>query len=89
MSLNHTHGGVLLEGTRSSSLLSGSPQQEEVSRLRELLGQALKREAEAHRKMRHLYEKLQNSVPPTMAHSMSNGERAAAVSVAWCAEVPT
>lgn len=45
------------------------PGQEEFSRLQELLTQALKREAEAHRKMRHLHEQLL-----ARSRSLSDGE---------------
>jgi hypothetical protein len=43
---------------------------EEFSRLQELLAQALKREAEAHRKMKHLHEQLMER-----NRSLSDGER--------------
>ena len=35
---------------------------EEVVRLQELLVQALKREADAHKRMKHLYEQLQHTL---------------------------
>lgn len=43
----------------------------EFARLQEMLSQALKREAEAHRKMKHMYEQLQD----THARSLSEGEK--------------
>lgn len=50
-----------------------SPGPEEFTKLQELLAQALKREAEAHRKMKHLYEQLLESRSPR-TRSLSDGE---------------
>ena len=61
--------------SRFGSFSMQPPGPEEFTRLQELLTQALKREAEAHRKMKHLYEQLieiQSRSPRT--RSMSDGE---------------
>lgn len=50
------------------------PSPEEFSRLQELLAQALKREAEAHRKMKHLYEQLVSVQSSRNRSSLSEGE---------------
>ena len=47
--------------------------QEEFSRLQELLAQALKREAEAHRKVKHLHEQLMES-RCSRTRSLSDGK---------------
>ena len=65
--------------SRFGSFPMQPPGPEEFSRLQELLAQALKREAEAHRKMKHLYEQLiemQARSPRT--RSMSDGKVARA-----------
>lgn len=46
---------------------------DEFSRLQDLLAQALKREAEAHRKMKHLHEQLLEAKSPRN-RSLSDGE---------------
>lgn len=61
--------------SRFGSFPMHPPGPEEFARLQEMLAQALKREAEAHRKMKHLYEQLvdvQSRSPRT--RSMSDGE---------------
>ena len=59
---------------------------DEVARLQDLLSQALRREAEAHRKMKHLYEQLQSAlhVPRTISVSDSECTRAGAACLAGC-----
>lgn len=57
----------------SGSFAMYPPGHEEFSRLQELLAQALKREAEAHRKMKHLHEQLLDVKSPR-TRSCSDGE---------------
>ncbi len=49
------------------------PCHEDFSRLQDLLSQALRREADAHRKMKHLYEQLLEARSPR-TRSLSDGE---------------
>ena len=63
--------------SRFGSFPMQPPGPDEFTRLQDLLAQALKREAEAHRKMKHLYEQLleaQSRSPRT--RSISDGKRA-------------
>ena len=52
-----------------------APGPEEFARLQELLAQALKREAEAHKKMRHIHDQL-TEVHPSQSRTLSNGKLA-------------
>lgn len=58
---------------------------DEFSRLQDLLAQALKREAEAHRKMKHLHEQLLEAKSPR-TRSLSDGElvEASELPASWC-----
>ncbi len=47
---------------------------EEFTKLQELLSQALKREAEAHKKMKHLYEQLRNTLQLHNTNSVSDSK---------------
>ena len=49
-----------------------SPSRDELARLQELLAQALKREAEAHRKMKHMYDQLVD-IRSSRPRSLSDG----------------
>lgn len=60
--------------SRFSSFPMQPPGQEEFSRLQDLLTQALKREAEAHRKMKHLHEQLLEARSPR-TRSLSDGKQ--------------
>lgn len=52
---------------------SRAPSIAQFSRLQELLNQSLKREAETHKKMKHMYERLQSNAP-RRTHTVSDSE---------------
>lgn len=59
--------------SRFGSFPMQPPGAEEFARLQELLAQALKREADAHRKMKHLYDQLMEA-RTHQSRSLSEGE---------------